>query len=396
MAITAQAQETLAPYVEVIMLLDNSSSMGIGAGATDIATMMKNSPCDPSNEFTSTTGVASNYSNIVNIPYGDYLCSYYGTYDGQNAPWNAPSCPFSPGNTAYTYQSANGTYTPATGNFTCPGKAYGYSIKPGAPCAFACHSDGTKSAGLGNDLWAMARKNGVTLRLDLLKNATQQMISAMQTRDPNGTALSLGLYTFDTGVTAIYPSPSGEAGSNWSTASTAVGWPPTGGSYSESGIQPAVALIYSSTVSNNSNTFFVESMQTLAGEVTKAGSGATAAAPRKALFLITDGVYDESSSDSGAMPSSACQQFKNLGYQVYVMYTTYFPLMHKWYLASDMSIVEGTGSGSVAYNLQQCSSSTGASDLSTYYVQVTDQAAVTKALQGFLTSAVSSPARYTE
>ncbi len=406
MTITAQAQQTLAPYVEVIMLLDNSASMGIGAGAADIATLMKNSPCDPSNEITSTTGAAANYNNIVNIPYANYECTYTQTYDGQNSPWNAPACPFTPGNSTYTYQSSSLTYVSPNNvsstnkkyngsNFTCPGKVNGYTAYPGPPCAFACHSDGTKAAGLGNDLWAMARKSGVTLRSDLLKNATQQVISTMQTRDPAGTALSLGVYTFDTGLTQIYPS-SGEAGSNWSAASTAVGFPPATGHLDETGIQPSVATITTATIHVNGNTDFANAMTTLASGLTAAGSGATAAAPRKALFLITDGIYDLPSGDRGAMPSSYCQQFQNMGYEVFVLYTMYYPVMNQTYLNDFMPIVEGTDSNSVTYNLQNCSSSTGAADLGTYYIQATNQTAITNALQGFLASALASPARYTQ
>jgi hypothetical protein len=241
----------------------------------------------------------------------------------------------------------------------------------------------------------MARKLGVTLRTDVLKNAAQQIISSMQTRDPAGTALSLGVYAFATGIFQVYPS-SGEAGSSWSTASADLGFPPTSGNYTESGLQPSVADITTTANPVNNKTNFAESMNSLASTVTAAGSGATAAAPRKVLFLMTDGMDDESSGYRGAMPSSYCQQFKNMGYKVYVLFTPYYPVMEQTYLSSLVSIAEGTGTGSIAYNLQQCSSSTGASDLSTYYVQASDQASVTNALQSFLNSALASPARYTE
>ena len=406
-AIATQAQQSVAPYAEVVMLMDNSPSMAIGAGATDIATLMQNSPCDPSMQFTSTTGTSWTYANIVGNRYDVYECSNGGTYDGQNSPWGAPACPVSNGNSTYTYQYGSRTYTATNpnpsnpgyygSNFTCPGKAYGHTIYPGPPCAFACHSDSTKQAGLGNDLYAMARKLGVTMRMDLLKNAVQQVITSMQTRDPNGTALSLGVYAFATGLYQVYPS-SAEAGSDWSAASAAVGFPPTAGSYTESGLQPAVAEITSASNPVNNKTNYTESMVSLASTVTSAGSGTTAAAPRKALILMTDGMDDEAVSGfRGAMPGSYCQLFKNMGYKVYVLYTPYYPLMEETYLSTLMSIVEGTGTNSITYNLQQCSSSTGASDLSTYFVQASsDQASVTAALQGFLNSALATPALYTQ
>jgi Flp pilus assembly protein TadG len=423
-AISAQAQQTIAPYAEVIMLLDNSSSMGTGATATDIATLMKNSPCDPSNYYTSTNGTSWS-PNVVYVKYANYACTDGGTYDGQNSPWNTVACPFANGYTTYTYSSQSPTYQPGTNvpsnaqfwvgsNFTCPTKVNGYATKPGPPCAFACHSDGSKAAGSGADLWAMARKNGVTLRSDLVKNAAQQLITNLTTRDPNGTALSLGVYAFATGLYRIYPAPQAaygaanfssgaEAGNVWSAASTAVGFPPTSGSYTETGIQPAVAIAPNATSpagNNNNNTNFTTSMSNLASSVTASGSGATAAAPRKVLFLITDGMDDESdpqpTGTRGVMPSSSCKPFKDMGYTVYVIYTPYYPLMDQTYLSSLMSIVEGTGTSSIAYALQQCSSSTGASDLSTYYIRATDQASLTNGLQSFLTSALSVPAFFTQ
>jgi hypothetical protein len=96
------------------------------------------------------------------------------------------------------------------------------------------------------------------------------------------------------------------------------------------------------------------------------------------------------------MPSTACQQFKNMGYQVYVVYVPYYPVMETYYLYYMMSFNESNGSGSVAYNLQQCSSSTSSSDLSTYYVSATDQTSITAAVQSFLKSALTVPARYTQ
>jgi hypothetical protein len=255
----------------------------------------------------------------------------------------------------------------------------------------------------------MARRKGVTLRSDVLKNATQQIISSLQTRDPNGAALSLGVYAFATGLYTAYPTSGLEAGSNWSAASAAVGFPPVAGSgsYTDSGIQPAVAYPTSPpNPSINNNTNFSKAMNTLGTTVTAAGSGATSGSPRKVLFLITDGMDDENSSVAGtiqnpsnprqAMPSSYCQQFKDKGFKVYVLYTPYYPLMEQTYLSSLMSVVEGTGTTSISYNLQNCSSSTGAADLNTYYIEASDQAAVNTALQTFLTSALASPASYTQ
>ena len=139
-------------------------------------------------------------------------------------------------------------------------------------------------------------------------------------------------------------------------------------------------------------------MTSLAGSyVTAGGSGASAASPKKVLFLVTDGVEDDYYSGArDAMPSAYCEQFKNMGYQVYVVYTPYYPLMLNFYLETMTSYVEGTGTNSISSNLQKCSSSTSAADLNTYYLVASDQASLSAALQSFLKTALVSAARYTQ
>jgi hypothetical protein len=90
------------------------------------------------------------------------------------------------------------------------------------------------------------------------------------------------------------------------------------------------------------------------------------------------------------MPSSACTQFKDMGFTVYVVYTPYYPVMHEWYLVNGVSIVEGTGSDSIAYNLQACASS--AAD----YISAGNQTSLNNALQTFLKNALASPAIFTK
>jgi hypothetical protein len=115
------------------------------------------------------------------------------------------------------------------------------------------------------------------------------------------------------------------------------------------------------------------------------------------LLLITDGMEDDSNTNArDAMPYTACQQLKGMGYNIYVIYMPYYPLMETYYLQYLTGIAEGSGASSIAYNLQQCSSSTGPSDLSTYYLVATNQAGLSAALKTFLSSVLSAPARFTQ
>jgi Flp pilus assembly protein TadG len=407
-AVTATATMSAGSYLEVVMMLDNSSSMDIGASPADMTTQMQQAPCDPSNEFTRTSS-SSTYSQLSNQNYSLYQTTWQGgTYDGSIAyPITSGSLSFkvsTPSSSTTNIAYCNST-APAGGTCAqveqCPTAVNGYPAYAGPPCAFACHWDNSKAAGLGTDLWATARHNGITLRLDTVKNATNLVLKSMQSNNISSiNNLSVGIYTFNTTVNPIYPGTSCtpkafgcEAGSNWSTAISAVGLPPQSPStYTDTGIQPVVAA----TGGVNDNTEIEEAMSTLANTyVTAAGNGATATTPLKVLFLITDGFEDDPTGPGynglrQAMPSSACTPFKTMGYTVYVIYTPYYPLMDQWYLQNGIPIAEGTGSDSISANLQACASNPND------YIAAPDQSALNNALLNFLTDALDGPATFTQ
>jgi Flp pilus assembly protein TadG len=405
--VNATATMSAGSYLEVVLMLDNSSSMGLGATVADMNTLMKRSPCDQSNAWIRTKSNAT-YSQASMENYSEFQLSWAGnTYNstgGVTVPvmdgslWLQPATPYNP---TVGVPECNAIWVP-NGQCAqveqCPGNINGYPAYAGPPCAFACHWDGGSMAGNGNDLWALARRQGVALRLDTLKNATQNTLTAMQTNNMAINNLSVGIYTFNTSLTQVYPTnctPQAfgcEAGSDWPTASSRVGWPPqTAGVYTDTGIQPALAALGG----DNDNTAVEEAMNNLATNyVTAAGDGSSASKPRKVLILITDGFEDDPLASVGinglrqAMPSSACQPFKDMGYTVYVIYTRYYPLPHTWYLANGIPIVEGTTSASIQYNLNACASN------SNDFVIATDQSSLKSALLAFLTDALDSPATF--
>jgi hypothetical protein len=262
----------------------------------------------------------------------------------------------------------------------------------GAPCAFACHFDSSVPAGTGNDYFGLARStigqtNQVTLRFDQVKAAVNTLITSMS-QDNNTTLnnLNVGVFTFDSALTQVYP-PSGQAGNNWTAAIAAVGTAPTSPNQPDTGIQPYGG-------NNVADTNFPDTMTALSNLLTAAGDGTTSATPKKVLFLVTDGVEDYTDSNGNryeqAIDYSYCTTFKNMGYSIYVVYTPYYPLMNDYYLNHLYTIVEGTGPGTVSYNLQQCASSADT------YIAATDGTAIQAALQTFLARALVSAAKFTQ
>jgi Flp pilus assembly protein TadG len=405
--VSASATMSSGAYLEVVLMLDNSSSMAVGATPSDMTTLMQQSPCDTSNEFTRT--LLTPYTQLSGENYSEFQQSWQGgTYDGTlSYPVTNGSLSFyaaTPSSSATSVAYCNST-APSGGTCIqveqCPLLVNLLPAYAGPPCAFACHWDSSKAAGLGTDLWALARHKGVTLRLDTVKNAANLVLQTMQSNNVSSVNnLSVGVYTFNTTLNPIYPgtgcTPQAfgcEAGSNWSTAISAVGLPPqSSGTYTDTGIQPPVAA----TSGNNDNTEVEEAMSKLASSyVTAAGDGSSATKPRKVLILITDGFEDDPTGTGynglrQAMPYSACTPFKTMGYTVYVIYTPYYPLMHQWYLANAIPIAEGSGTSSIAYNLQACA--TNAND----YISASNQSSVNSALLGFLSNALNSPAMFTQ
>ncbi len=465
----ADATVGIAPFLDVEILMDNSSSMQQGATAIDIENMdywsacsnygafqrTQNSTTTPSLDGQVDYGTPANYSSPYSypisgnkyFPYENYTTTFAqkafpenGGYRIQTnnplgssvynpnfpgaVPYPIPIRPPSDGTSPDSGYGSNGTSLtafPAPASTTSEGGpiCYGFNnakalaspyglqtavttpVRAGEPCAFACHTDTSTTAGQGNDLYGLARQtigtnHPVTLRFDLVKTAVNAILTNMQADDLSIRNLAVGVFTFNDVLTQIYPAvnavcssgaPTGEACDDWATAIADVGLPPTTKGGADTGIQ-AETLVGDAV---HYDTDFTGTMTTLQQTYLKtaSGDGSTAANPRKVLFLVTDGI-DEANGTHTAFDYTQCAAFKSKGYTIYVAYTPYAPYPDFWY-QQVQSIVEGSGSGSVIYNLEQCATGT----TSPYFVQVTPISTLNSVLAGFLKSALNQPARFT-
>ena len=88
----ATAQVTTAPYLDIEMVADNSSSMDIGATPADMAQLQQISACDPSNVLYN-SGPLKNTQGSLDPYTSSY--GYKGSgryYDGPLVPPVAPTC----------------------------------------------------------------------------------------------------------------------------------------------------------------------------------------------------------------------------------------------------------------------------------------------------------------
>jgi Flp pilus assembly protein TadG len=351
-------------YVDIGIMIDNSQSMLIGATTADINTMNALTPCAVVSPTITATGAVSGlamsaYGYYLNGPgstYGQGALGYnYGqtlpTFTGVNGPAPNPStqycdpnylpgCAYPPGilygptgSLRLTTTSGSNKAGACNNGGGAPGAAGPNT--PQAPCAFACHQLAN-----GGDWYALARTNNVTLRLDLVQNAAQTVISTMEQYSPGTQSLlGVGVYTFNSSFQPVYPCTSltgcpSPFGTNLAAA------------YADlavcTGTQTSGCLLPPITGDSPETDFpavFSQAATFLAGT---AGNGASPATAVKDLFLITDGITDWNLIGNQISPSSTqgtqtvgpidqlqaniCQQLKNQGITLYVLYTPYEPL----------------------------------------------------------------------
>jgi Flp pilus assembly protein TadG len=203
-------------------------------------------------------------------------------------------------------------------------------------CAFGCHESDTSP----NDYYGLARSLGVTLRMDLLAQATQNlMATAQSTATNNNATYRAAIYTFNIGFNTI-------------TTLTS--------SLTTAKAQAANIQLYEVPYQNWNNdaiTNYTNAMTQINSIMPNPGGGTTQAGdtPQEVLFFVTDGVEDEtvgSSRVQSLMNPSYCTTIKNRGIRIAVLYTTYLPLpTNAWYNTYISPFQPNIGP-----NLQSCAS----------------------------------------
>ncbi len=414
---TSKAAVTVSSYVEIAMLIDNSSSMQIGATPADIETIEGWTLCAPTAAatvekqpmpLTYSWNWGGNYgygtSNTIPTPTTPAAGSSDAGSCSSSFTGPAAECPYPPtmtvANGQLTQVKISGGFTlgqPVDANGFCPA---GYGVPdsagrkdsitkavgnlPQAPCGFACHTTGAATDYYTMVRSAQAAGSTVQLRLDVILAAAANVVSQMETFQaaqnvPN--LYSLGIYEFNNSVNEIYPTDGTEAGTDLPAGLSAIQGTQT----------PAVT--------DAPNTNFPAAMTSLMTPrsqggfgFTNAGSGGSPSTPRKNLFIITDGLVDYGNRTMGPMAASNCNALKTAGFNIYVLYTPYTQLANDFYLTNDRGYVEPTSSSTDIAALEACASG---SNNSNFFI-ATSSAEINTALNNMLQSALNSPAILTQ
>lgn len=379
-------------YVEILMLLDNSSSMLIASTPAEITqleelTVCPSSKIDPSFDG---NGWGAYYQNVAPDSNGLYpadlipetgIANYTPVANATNLGSNEAGTgnPTSGLPSRYGYAAGKcGTGWQGTGN------------SPYAPCAFACHTNNnplqvptvtttehqkywwgggttttttvsyTANAAYTNDYYGIARQAGIHLRLDVVQSAASQVVTAMQSNEEASGQFSVGIYEFNDDVNPVWPKVSGgqqpaEASTDLAGAATEIQNAPVplqanasiGNTNFVSSINDMISGKYL-----NGITYRADAAGTNSPALTASGNGTTAATPVKDVFIVTDGMEDTSvpngriegemtgyMAENGAptaITPALCGKLKNLGDKVYVLYIDYSPLGNQFYQITDM------------------------------------------------------------
>lgn len=359
----AGATITINAYVNVTLLLDNSSSMLIGSTTDDINTLQAITACSPES-MTSNQGL--------------------GAWSGPT-PSSCPSSYVQTTNVSYNVNPPTAGQTPNA-----------------APCGFACHwSNNNQKLPNGSadytqyDYYNLARfpahgavkgYSAPQLRFDVVQSAASNVIQTMAADEAFAGQFGVAIYTFGSGahlLTKYYPS-SGEAGTDLSTDSA--------------GAQTAAAGITTPVVANDGDTDFPDALVSLyTNNLTAAGDGSSAASPKKALFVVTDGILDYTPTGgsrslgpfNNTATVNACNHVKAMGINLYVLYTPYTPLPYNPFYVSNIAqyVNNPPTPNDIIQALQACASSP-----SNYY-EADIPSQITTGLNVLLQAAISSPAR---
>ncbi|HEY4919598.1 MAG TPA: pilus assembly protein TadG-related protein [Xanthobacteraceae bacterium] len=209
------------------------------------------------------------------------------------------------------------------------------NTQPQGGCAFACHESNPQADNLQNknpkgkvdntiDNYQLARNLGVTLRIDQLASATQNlMTTAQNTMTSTNATYRTGIFTFNNTFATVQALTS-----NLGTAQTAAGGIGVLEVYKNN-------WITSTTSNSDEDTDFDNAMSSVNGIMPNPGSGVSGDSPQEVLFLVTDGVEDanvKGSRQQSVVDTSWCSIVKNRGIRIAVIYTTYLPLpTNSWY-----------------------------------------------------------------
>ena len=223
-------------------------------------------------------------------------------------------------------------------------------------CAFACHEDDLP----GTDNYSKSIALKVTLRIDVVRIATQNLMATAKTTETLSGQYRMSIYDFGTAANTIDLKNPGA----FKVSDLTTNLDNSASDASAIGLMTIPKQNYN----NDSQTNFESALTAVNKVIADPGSGMTADTPQKVLFLVTDGVndgYDCAYSNGAACrritpidtsPTGMCTKIKARGIKIAVLYTTYQPVTTDSFYNSWVAKYVGPPS-QIASAAEKCASS---------------------------------------
>ncbi len=219
-------------------------------------------------------------------------------------------------------------------------------------CAFACHEDDKP----GSDYYAKAKSLGVTTRIDVVRQATQNLMTTAKSTETIPNQYRMAIYHFGQAANAIdTKNPDAYKVSDLT--------PDLSKSAGDASAIDLMTIPYQGYNSDR-QTNFDTVLKDMNNEIKNPGDGMSSNSPQKVLFFVSDGAtdsYDCAYSNGNTcrritpLDTTTCKVLKNRGVRIAVLYTTYLPLPTNSFYNSYMAKYV-TPTSQIAAQMQDCAS----------------------------------------
>jgi Flp pilus assembly protein TadG len=248
-------------------------------------------------------------------------------------------------------------------------------------CAFACHDTYTSSSKKTlqtNSYYSIAKKLGIKMRIDLVRDATQSLTDTATASQLVSNQYRMAVYTMGSDCGALGLTTISALSSSMSAVKTAV-----------AGVD--LMTIPYTNYNNDMCTDFDGTMTSMNTTVPTPGDGSSSS-PQKWLFFVSDGVadyyYPSTCSQTVISSSGRCQEplttkicdtIKARGVKIAVLYTTYLAITNNsWY-----NTYIAPFRSSIPTKMQTCATSG-------YYYEVSSDSNITTALNALFQKAIAA------
>lgn len=248
-------------------------------------------------------------------------------------------------------------------------------------CAFACHdtyTSSTKKTLQTSSYYSIAKKLGIKMRIDLVRDATQSLTDTATASQLVSNQYRMAVYTMGSDCSALGLTTISALSSSMSSVKTAV-----------AGVD--LMTIPYTNYNNDMCSDFDGTMTSMNTTIPTPGDGSSSS-PEKWLFFVSDGVadyyYPSTCSQTVISSSGRCQEplttticntIKARGVKIAVLYTTYLAITNNsWY-----NTYIAPFRSSIATKMQACATSG-------YYYEVSSDSNITTALNSLFQKAIAA------